>query len=187
MRAAPSAALLLAALLLSGGARAVDLTDKQRPGEGVDKAWYGWQTLTSDGAALLLGGVGAVRLATDDDYANRGFHGLSATGLRAGLFVFGVGTPFVHAFHSQGPRTVGSFAMRVALPVLGALLLGSGGCAHADGPCLASGTGAYAGALGRALLAMAVDAGQAWDVEPAKPSRLTLLPMNRGGLFCYRF
>jgi len=157
---------VVATLVLAGsGARATDLHDKPPPWEGA-QTWYGWQTLSADGAALLLGGVGAVRLATDDAYANQGSNGLAGTGLRAGLVVFALGTPLMHGLHRHPARAVGSLAMRVLLPLLGAFAFGNGGCSGSREICFAAGAGANAGALGGALLAIGVDAAQAWDIAP---------------------
>jgi hypothetical protein len=60
--------------------------------------WYGWQVLLVDGAAVLAGA------ATEN--------------LPVTLGVYALGAPIVHAAHGRGGAALGSFGLRLALPLV---------------------------------------------------------------------
>jgi hypothetical protein len=68
--------------------------------------WYGWQTLSVDGASLavLIGGASA------DAGAIAGIGALGAV----------AGAPVVHVIHDRPGAAVGSLGLRLALPIIGA-------------------------------------------------------------------
>lgn len=73
------------------------------------RRWYGWQTFTTDGIAggLFVGAVAADR--------NTALYGSSAV-------VFGLGAPLVHLAHGHWEYALCSVGLRVALPLLGAVI-----------------------------------------------------------------
>jgi hypothetical protein len=75
---------------------------------GTESVWYGWQPLLGDAAA-----VGLVSL---------GLRGQSKAATLAGLGVFALASPMIHASHGSEWRAAVSLGLRVGLPLGGALL-----------------------------------------------------------------
>jgi hypothetical protein len=73
-----------------------------------ERTWYGWQTLTTDGAALATWFV-VNPIVRDPDLP-----AVQAVNF-AGLGVYLLGAPIVHALHGNPAAAVGSFGLR-ALP-----------------------------------------------------------------------
>lgn len=125
-RLAPRVLLALtsavALLVASGSARADDtavgpVAPMAAPATPEDKPsdaprWYGWQTLTTDGAAVVLG---ALALASDSTSAQETL-GTAAVG------AYGLGAPVVHATHGRFAYAGGSLAMRLGGPLAGGLV-----------------------------------------------------------------
>lgn len=110
--------------------------------------WYGWQTLAFDAASVgsMAGGI----------YESEEL-------FFAGFFGYVFGAPIVHGAHGESTKAVGSFAMRVALPIFGGLIAGAarecerdpGGDPDYDRNCNALG---FDGVLIGAGLAIGLDA-----------------------------
>jgi hypothetical protein len=81
----------------------------------IHEHWYGWQTLAVDGAAFVIAGVGVV--ASD---GGQGSGGAELALLAAGTYV--LGGPVVHFAHENGFRGLASLGLRVATPVVFALV-----------------------------------------------------------------
>jgi hypothetical protein len=89
---------------------AVDRVSTERTPREVTN-WYGWQTLTTDGAAFTL----AVAVAA----VNEG--GKPVVGVTA-LATYLAGGPIVHAAHGNWGRAFGSLGLRLGAPIAGAFL-----------------------------------------------------------------
>jgi hypothetical protein len=77
--------------------------------------WYGWQTLSADGAALtvgLIGGIMDMKRTTD----------MSQDLLYASVGIYALGGPAVHWANGQVATGFKSLGLRVGLPVAGFLL-----------------------------------------------------------------
>jgi hypothetical protein len=72
--------------------------------------WYGWQTLTFDGA-LLVGSVVGLQLSSQSE--------LAETLVWIPPVAFAVGGPTIHLIHREPWRALGSLGLRAGLPVLG--------------------------------------------------------------------
>jgi hypothetical protein len=91
------------------------------------RRWYGWQTLSLDGAALGLGLAGA-RLGQEHEAL-----GITLGG--GGFMTYALGGPAIHWAHERRIAAGASLAVRIGLP-----LLSSGLLVAADaGRCTASG------------------------------------------------
>ncbi|HYJ08047.1 MAG TPA: hypothetical protein VEX18_03540 [Polyangiaceae bacterium] len=112
--------------------------------------WYGWQTLTADGASMLLLLAGAVA-AENDTVGDSG-----DTMVTMGLIGYEFAPGIVHFAHGNPGRGFASFGMRLGMPIAGAFL-GAATASGCDGfECEVSGA-----ALGLLLGmggAMAIDA-----------------------------
>jgi hypothetical protein len=146
------AAALVAAMMHWGSPAAAEETGATRTRE----VWYGWQTLSTDAAALALGlGLGQVNPKV------------------GGYTVLGgylLGGPTVHILHGQYGRAGISLGLRAVLPLtlgLGGLALGSAQCdkqsdssSEIPGMCsvllgsLGAITGGVAGIIGASALDM---------------------------------
>lgn len=91
------------------------------------RAWYGWQTLSLDSAALALLLVGRERV---------GSHRTNGVLLEtAGLAGYALAAPAVHFAHGQPRRAALSLGLRVGLPLLvGGVLAAEGAARCPDGP-----------------------------------------------------
>jgi hypothetical protein len=127
----------------------------------VEKRWYGWQTLLVDASASATGLL--VYGGRDSDLTR----GLVTTGV-----IYGFGGPIVHFAHRNPGRAAGSFALRLVLPVLGAIVgYSASSCSHLN--CGdQSGTGLLVGMV----TASVVDAAAlSWaEVSPAPPPPVAL-------------
>lgn len=113
------------------------------------RVWYGWQTLTTDGAALVL--AGAIS-GTESDGAAAGL------GL-ASLAAYTLGGPVVHAAHGSPGKMGISLALRVGAPLVlggaGYVAFGGGTSSKNDwGAALGGALGVFFGVAG----AVAIDA-----------------------------
>lgn len=111
------------------------------------REWYGWQTLTVDGASVLLV-AGAVAANTP-------------LLIYPGLLGFVAGAPIVHAAHGRPWMAVGDGVLRLIAVPLGALIGAAAVSSHcgdgfAFGLCVVS--GGFAGAGVGASIPIALDA-----------------------------
>ena len=74
----------------------------------MERRWYGWQTLATDGAALAFVALASNAEKNDSEEALLG----------AAAFTFAVGAPIVHWAHGRGTKGAISLAMRVATPLV---------------------------------------------------------------------
>lgn len=118
---------------------------------GPRRTWYGWQTLTADGASLaliLLAGSLAGSSRGDDD-------GASNVAL-LGALSYTITPGVIHFVHRNPGRGFASFGVRLGLPIAGAMV----GAAAASGcnEYLCEGQGAAIGGLLGIGGAIAIDA-----------------------------
>jgi hypothetical protein len=145
----------------------------------AESSWYGWQTLIVDAGSVAVAALGWEKQA------------LSAVGVGGYL----LGGPIVHAVHGRGISAAGSLGLRLAAPLVGAVIgyeAGGGACQRAketDRTDPADGLGAAFGALAGAsvgvLGAIILDAALlARETQPSTPSRvqLALGPPRDAGL-----
>jgi len=134
----------------------------QQPGSG--STWYGWQTLATDGAALLL-------LAIDFS------QGHSDAGLLGGSGgIYGLGGPIVHLAHGKPGAAALSLTARTLTPLVGAIV-GSAATSNCGTPNSEDGNsacnlqGIAYGFFAGAGLAMLIDAAllAREDVKPERP------------------
>ncbi len=130
------------------------------PAPAAKGEWYGWQTLTVDGAstALVLAGVGV----------GAGANGTAGAALSlAGVTGFAVGAPIVHAVHGQWGIAAADLGLRAGAVALGAFVghevgrATSSGCSSNSVPlgCLGSSLDGLAiGATAGAVIASVLDA-----------------------------
>lgn len=129
----------------------------------VERTWYGWQTILTDGASLGLAGSAPFTKSIG-----------SALGAVGAYMLL---PPLIHVFHGHGGRAERSLGMRLGFPLAGAFLFpvayfayGSSGssrvdfCRGSDKNCLEglailSGAGAVTGLIA----AMVVDAMGSYD------------------------
>jgi hypothetical protein len=97
-----------------------------------ETSWYGWQTLLSD---LGVIGLWSAAYAVDDakyGSASPQNYDIATNVLGwAGLAVYALGAPAIHAAHGNGRKALGSLGLRIGLPLGGALagaLIGSATC-----------------------------------------------------------
>lgn len=148
----------IAAVLVTSPVRADDPAATDRiarapdapPTEPPSDRWYGWQTLIVDSVAAggFVVGVG------------KRIDSLSVTG----LLLYGAGPPVVHGLHGHWGLALGDLALRVAAPVLLAIV-GVGledattpDCRDTGDICLRGLGGALAGAATGYAAAVATDA-----------------------------
>ena len=74
-------------------------------------SWYGWQTLTTDGASALL-----MVMALSSSNGSSSETATAVAWLSVGTFV--VGGPIVHFAHGNAGKGLGSLALRVGLPLV---------------------------------------------------------------------
>lgn len=150
---------------------------------GMERVWYGWQTLLVD-----LSGLGVLGLAVAVDEEMLAI---------AGLVVIGLGSPVVHLAHEKGSAAVISFAIRatsIGLLFLGGLLISEGLFDDDDGTFNEAtesiGVIAAIASIPGALAAIIVDASLlAFDTRPRVPRRASLTPWidTRRGSYGVRF
>ena len=167
-----------ATALADGGRQPARSTFRGEPADAApyERQWYGAPMLVADGAALAAFGVAPHLKGTNAPTA------LLVSGLAAYLVV----PPVVHLFHDHGDRALGSVALRLGLPVLGAMMgvpLG-GSCHQDDDSCVAKGL--YYGTLIGLGTAAIIDQLMAFDreVPPPRSHALVVAPtlaVNRAG------
>ncbi len=119
VRLVAPALVAAATLSVSGAARADEPAPSESPAataatpspdapQTKSSSWYGWQTLSTDGAAVLLGVLSA---AADGQTGKDAFGG-------AAIAAYGLGGPTVHAAHGRWGAGAGSLALRVGTPVV---------------------------------------------------------------------
>jgi hypothetical protein len=129
----------------------------------TEQHWYGWQILAADGVAtaFMIGG----------------FDRSSSTMFTAGVTVYVLGGPIVHAAHDRwGVAALSLLGLRVALP----LTFGIAGAAAStvERSCDFCGVGGLlVGATIGALSAMALDAAFATEKLPIEPRRGTSIAL----------
>lgn len=113
-----------------------------RPAEGEPRArteWYGWQTLTLDGATFVVAVAGSAA-------AKSPIPGL----LACGFFV--VSGSIVHGFRGRGSAALTSLALRAGIPAAGTLLGGLIGFVFTSGETnSAVGSGVFGALFGGAI------------------------------------
>ena len=136
--------------------------------------WYGWQTLATDGASVVVALLG---VAVSDGSERLG-QGMGYTALLG----YALGGPVVHAVHGNPGRAIGSLALRGGLP----LAAGYAGSALEDCPddadfCGLGGAllGGTLGVLG-AILIDAAALGREERIE-ARPSTWPVLGFMADG------
>jgi hypothetical protein len=148
-----------------------DESDEPGPTLGSRRHWYGWQTLTVDGASftlLMLAGADGGR--SSDEMAT------------AALLGYGFGAGIVHFAHGNPGRGFASFGVRLGMPLAGAIV-GAG----LDSGCnsyLCEKNGAAIGLLLGMGGAIAIDAAVfAYDdpVPHADRHQLSLMPVVQLG------
>jgi hypothetical protein len=139
-----------------------------------ERRWYGWQTIATDGAAIaLFTGTAFAAAATDVPEGP-----LVTTGYSLGLATYALGGPIVHFAHGNPWRGLGSFGIRVPVPLLAIAASYEIECSGSSGAC-----GEYTAlfGVGTMIAAMVVDAAVfAYDDVPvggAENRTLRLLPV----------
>jgi hypothetical protein len=147
-------------------------------------SWYGWQTLTSDGSAIALGG-----LAYGADKAG----GTSITNVfwTASVATFFVGAPVIHWTHGHVGRGFGSLGLRVGLPLgafLAGALIGNAACGDSDSdnslvgcPVGVGAFAALAGLVAATIVDAAVLAREPVTPPAAPPIQAAFVPSDGGG------
>jgi hypothetical protein len=133
------------------------------PPSRLQERWYGWQTLTTDGASVVL--LLAAAATADSGRATGALGALSLGG-------YLLGGPVVHLVHDNPGRALGSFALRGGLPiVLGAVGVQLEDCE--DGEFFCGVGGAVIGGLLGIVGAIVIDASVlARDEVPVEASGL---------------
>jgi hypothetical protein len=144
----------------------VDDADLRRP----RRSWYGWQTLTADGASMLLLLAGAAT-ASSDAAGDSG-----DTMVTMGLVGYEFAPGIIHFAHGNPGRGFASFGIRLGMPIAG-IILGAASASGCDGfECEAGGA-----ALGLLLGmggAMALDAAVfAYDDPERASDAARVLPL----------
>lgn len=145
------------------------------------EVWYGYQTLTADGSALILGILSG---ASDSGGAQVGF-------AVASLVSYAVIPSVIHGVHGHPGRAAGDAAIRLGAPVVGALLGGFIGNAASSsnqsdfgddfaGTIVGGLIGFAAGIAGASIIDATLLTYETVDVEPPPPDRkpqaITVLP-----------
>jgi hypothetical protein len=89
------------------------------------RLWYGWQTLSLDGAALA---VGLAAASVHDDHA-----ALGVTLVAAGLSSYSLSAPVVHWLHERPGAAGVSLALRIGLPLMSVGILSGSSAARCPG------------------------------------------------------
>jgi len=181
------AAVLVTAAAGSRGARAAEAPAPME----VETSWYGWQTLLSDAGAIGLWSLAAV--VDDAQYGSTSYQSYQAwsTALTvSGFAVYVLGAPAIHLAHGHAHKVADSLALRVGLPLGGALvgmLAGAAACGRSDDevPCPVI-TGVL-GFVAGGVAAMVLDAVIVADEPVGHPSGARLqpifIPTSGGGTF----
>lgn len=143
--------------------------------------WYGWQTILAD--------AGAVTLAVSSGLLEEN----KGAPLAAGLGVYLLGAPLIHAVNGQLGKGAGSFGLRLGAPIagtVGGLALGVATCPADDGlnngPYCQIGLAALGGLAG-IITASVVDAAvlAKKEVRPARALSIapSVVPSRQGTTF----
>lgn len=135
--------------------------------EPARERWYGYQTMAVDATAIgLLAATGAIPEGAQPWMAG------GAIGLYA------LGPAVVHGANARGGAGLGSFGMRLGLPIVGALMgLGIGASSSFKGLFELAGAGAFVGALTAMVLDAAFLARKTVPAEPGAPSTPSALSL----------
>jgi hypothetical protein len=132
------------------------------------RLWYGWQTLALDGT-LLVGSVVLLHLGSDTN------SDVIDTLAWTPAIAFVTGGPAIHLFHGEPWRALGSFGLRLGLPVVGGAvgvgLFASCSGTRSDGNC---GLGQIVGGFAAGVLAASLIDGLLVARESARPSGVAL-------------
>lgn len=127
----------------------------------VARRWYGYQIWAADAVS------GALFLSAVEDHHNTALFGTSAV-------TFGLGAPAIHFAHREWAMALGSFGLRVAGPLLGALIGSQGDERSQDDSGSGSGSSTKWTTLGIALGGIASSALDgsvlAYDTQPRTAS-----------------
>lgn len=138
------------------------------PGDDVEPPlWYGWQTLSLDGA-LIAGTIAILVLADGSDRGN------TLALVPAAGFV--LGGPTIHLVHHEPWRALGSLGLRAGLPVIGGAM-GIGvfaTCPPPEGDYGSCGLGELVVGTALGIVAASLIDGGALARESAKPRGLAL-------------
>jgi hypothetical protein len=156
--------------LADGGRQPARSTFQGEPADAVpeERRWYGTPMLVADATALAAFGVAPHLEGTNAPTA------LVVSGLAAYVVV----SPVVHLLHDHGDRALGSLALRLGLPILGAMMgIPLGGSCHTDDDSCVS-RGLYYGTLIGLGTAAIVDQLMAFDrrERPARSHGLSVAP-----------
>lgn len=115
-----TAGILAVSVALSGGSARADVADAGAMGASsslppeqgevttTTTHWYGWQTLATDGAALLLmGATGSVD--------SKQLHSSLVAG---GFATYAVAPPLIHLIHGRGQTAAVDVALRLGVPLV---------------------------------------------------------------------
>jgi hypothetical protein len=137
--------------------QASPVDDDPAAGEEPRYRWYGWQTLSTDAAALAL-----ALLAGTSSGAGISSSAGEALGWLA-LGTYGLGAPAVHFVHRNPGRALGSFGIRLGMPIAGAFA----------GASLASGCDGFLCEASGAALGLLIGVGGAVAIDAAVLARET--------------
>jgi hypothetical protein len=141
---------------------------------GSRRKWYGWQTLTADGASFAVLTM-AVALGNQD--RSRNSEDLAAVAW-FGVFGYELAPGIIHFVHRNPGRGFASMGLRLGMPLAGAFLGASAASGCSDGfGCEADGIGL--GILLGMSGAIAIDAAVLAYDDPKTPSRrgMSLMPL----------
>ena len=131
-------------------------------------SWYGWQTLTADGASTVLLGAGVAA------------GGSPASGVLAlsGVTGFTLGAPIVHAAHGRWAIAGADLGLRVGAVVLGGLVGAEAGSAAASSSCKEALLGCLGDSLDGMVIGVGVGAVAASALDAALLSREAPAPKD---------
>jgi len=141
--------------------------------------WYGWQTLTVDGASFASLGTGAVLFSAQGSRETLPPQILLWSGLAGST----LGAPIVHFSHGKLGRGFGSLGLRLSGLLVFALAFPEGGGSDSGGAA-ALGLGLFGSAI--VLDATAFDDNEARRGSVARWSLSPMLGTRRGLIFGYR-
>jgi hypothetical protein len=113
---------------LVGGLAALGLVASGRPARAEPSpseqtTWYGWETLTADGAAIALfvaaGLLDEAKRKSSPPDPTLGL--LADAALATGIAAYVAGPPLMHIVRGNGKKTGASVALRLGLPLAGAI------------------------------------------------------------------
>ena len=138
--------------------------------EVAPRTWYGWQTLSADGASTVVLSTG---IALGSSSSDGGMDAARAF-LIGGLGIFALGAPVVNLANGEPWRAAGSLGLRAGLPTVGFFvgLASAPSCPvthDSFGPCLKGLDSAAIGALVGMIGASIADASLlAYKTEPKR-------------------